>query len=188
MKYDKKHSMDRVYAALISLVILVFPLHSHAHDVFYPTGTYFHVETDLRVAARGGPMTWERTYRSNRLVKRSDSQTHDFKRPVDGPLGFGWHTPFTVRIENGDTFVAGDGRHYTFDKDDAGNLKPDYANGFVLSAMATGFELREIGGNTSTFDSDGKLLSIKDSQGRTATLAYSGSSLIHITDTAGRTV
>jgi hypothetical protein len=85
-----------IRSILTALILLFLPLLASAHDVFYPTGTYYHGETDLRVAARGVPMVWERTYRSNRIVKRSpDSQTRDFKRPVDGPLDFGWHTPFT---------------------------------------------------------------------------------------------
>ena len=123
--------MKHIITVLATFIFLLLPHLSHAHDVFYPTGTYYHGETDLRVAARGVPMVWERSYRSNRIVKRSDSQTRDFKRPVDGPLGFGRHTPFTVRIDNGDTYVAADGRTFTFDKDDSGTLKPDYTNGYT---------------------------------------------------------
>lgn len=149
--------MISFHAAILSLAFLLLPLISHAHDVFYPTGTYYHGETDLRVAVRGVPMVWERTYRCNRIV-------------------------------NGDTYIASDGRTFTFDKDDSGALKPDFANGYTLTATGSSYQLQEICGNTSTFDNSGRLLTITDSQGRTATLGYNGSQFATIKGSTGRTV
>lgn len=155
-------------------------------QVYYPSGTYYFTETDLKVSARSIPMTWERTYRSNRVLKKSNQWA--FGEPADGPLGFGWMTPWFIRIE-GDAFVNSEGRYFYFQKDSNGNYLPNMEAGYVLRKTATGYELIETGANTYTFDTAGKLTAIKDPRGNTATLTYSADSkLTAIKDVMGRTI
>lgn len=159
-------------------------------EVYYPSGTYYFSETDLKVAARSIPMTWERTYRSNRVLKKNTQWV--FGEPADGPLGFGWMTPWFIKIE-GDAFVNSEGRYFYFAKDSNGNYLPNMEAGYVLRKTATGYELLETGANTYTFDTSasggGKLTSIKDTRGNTATLTYNTENkLLSIKDVMGRTI
>lgn len=147
----------------------ILPIVSTGSQVYYPSGTYYFLETDLRVSSRSIPMVWERTYRSNRVLKKNNQWV--FGEPADGPLGFGWMTPWFVRIE-GDAFVNEEGRYFYFQKDANGNYLPNMEAGFVLKKIASGHELIEIGANTYTFNVTGKLTSIKDQRGNTATLNY----------------
>jgi RHS repeat-associated protein len=155
-------------------------------QVYYPSGTYYFTETDLRVSARSIPMTWERTYRSNRVLKKTTQWV--FGEPADGPLGFGWTTPWFVKIE-GDAFINSEGRYFYFAKDSNGNYLPNMEAGYVLKKTATGYELIETGANTYTFDTSGKLTSIKDTRGNTAILTYNTENkLLSIKDIMGRTI
>ena len=61
--------------------------------------------------------------------------------------------------------------------------------GYVLRKTSTGYELIETGSNTYTFDTTGKLTSIKDPRGNTATLTYNTDNrLTSIKDIMGRTI
>ncbi|MDU0460471.1 MAG: DUF6531 domain-containing protein, partial [Geobacteraceae bacterium] len=187
------------------LALFLFTLGAAQANQLHPvSGAYFTSEVDLRVAARGVPMVWERTYRSNRTLlkfENPDSKSYEYVAPIDGPLGFGWHTPFTMRIwknaaivsdpaYNCDALVDSDGRIIYFPKDAAGNTQPDYANGYTLSGGNNGgnYTLTQRGGNSWTFDNNGKLLVINDPLGRSATLTYNGDTLTEIKDAAGRTI
>ena len=155
-------------------------------QVYYPSGTYYFTEMDLRVSARSIPMTWERTYRSNRVLKKNTQWV--FGEPADGPLGFGWTSPWFIRIE-GDAFINEQGRYFYFQKDSVGNYLPNMEAGYVLRKTATGYELIETGSNTYTFDTTGKLTSIKDTRGNTATQTYNTDNrLTSIKDIMGRTI
>ena len=155
-------------------------------QVYYPSGTYYFTETDLRVSARSIPMVWERTYRSNRVLKKNNQWV--FGEPAGGPLGFGWMSPWFERIE-GDAFVNEEGRYFYFQKDANGNYLPNMEAGYVLKKISTGYELIETGGNTYTFNPTGKLTTIKDQRGNTVTLNYdTEGKLTSIKDIMGRTV
>jgi RHS repeat-associated protein len=155
-------------------------------DVSLGSGTYHFSETDLKIPARSIPMNWERRYRSNRTVKKDRILV--FAEPADGPLGFGWMTPWLVRIQ-GDAFVNEEGRYFYFEKDSNGNYLPDMQTGLTLKKNATGFELLERGGNTRIFGAAGQLTAVKDARGNTATLNYAtDGKLASIKDVIGRTI
>ena len=194
----------RTIAGLLALFVLtLFPGLAIANQMHPVSGAYYTSEVDLKVAARGVPMVWERTYRSNRTrmtIEDEENKGYDNVQPIDGPLGFGWHSPFFMRIQknaavvsdpiyNTDALVDADGRYIYFPKGPGGIILPDYANGYTLSGGAgAGYTLTQRGGNTWHFDADGLLQSITDPVGRTATLIYSDGKLSGITDAAGRTV
>jgi large repetitive protein len=190
--------MKKLIVALSAVVCLLLPAFSFAGDIFYPTGSYFSTETDLKVAARSIPMALERTYRSNRAVKIDDMK-FDYRSPLDGPFGFGWNTPWTVKIvrdlfisKDGNTqtdaYVGADGRYIFFNRDKDYNYQTDYKNGYMLSRNPVGYELQQVGGITQVFDTTGRLTAIRDSRGKSATLSYSGNQLVSIADVTGRTV
>jgi large repetitive protein len=179
--------------SLIAIMVLVFTASAFGGEVYYPTGTYNLTETDLKVAARGFPMTWERSYQSNNVIKKGDKWV--FQQPVDGPLGYGWSTPWTTRIEidsnvpNIAYYVAADGRYFFFQKDASNNYLPDKTNGLILTKTAAGYEVQEVGANTMIFNGAGKLTAIKDPRGRAANIIYDGSgNIASITDVMNRTV
>jgi len=161
------------------------PIVPTGSQVYYPSGTYYFSETDLRIPARSIPMVWERTYRSNRVVKKDSKWV--FGEPADGPLGFGWSTPFSVRIEGG-AYVNEEGRYFSFEKDTNGNYLPNMEAGFILLKTASGYELIERGGNTRVFDANGRLASIKDPRGNTVTLNYDTGKLTSIKDVINRQI
>ncbi len=189
-----------IAAALALSLTAAIP--ARANQLHPVSGAYFTSETDLKVAAAGIPMAWERTYRSNRTIMKiasAESRSFDYAPPVDGPLGYGWHTPFTMRIWKNapivtdpsylcDALVDSDGRIIYFTRDAAGAVRPDYANGYTLSAGASGWTLSQRGGNSWSFGPDGRLLSVTDPLGRSANLVYEGDKLSQVKDAAGRTV
>ncbi len=104
-------------------------------------GTYEFSETDLTIPAPAIPVNWTRSYRSN--VIRGTATGAVFAEPADGPLGFGWMTPWFARIEKSDTYVDEDGAYTTFKKDSGGNFLADLENGLILKKTAAGYELME---------------------------------------------
>jgi len=190
--------MKKLIVALSAAVCLLLPVLSSAGDVFYPTGSYYSTETDLKVAARSIPMVLERTYRSNRAVK-IDDQKFDYRSPLDGPFGYGWNTPWTVRIvkdlfiskdgtKQTDAFVGADGKYIFFERDQNGNYPIDHKNGYLLTRNPAGYELQEVGGITHVFDTTGRLTAIRDRRGKSAVIAYNGDQLASISDVTGRIV
>ena len=194
-----KHITTIIAVLTLCLITTGAALANQLHPV---SGAYYTSEVDLKVASRGIPMAWERTYRSNRTIltiKDQDTKYYDYASPIDGPLGFGWHTPFTMRIWKNaplvsdpqylcDALIDADGRVIYFEKGPGGIVLPDYQNGYTLSSTTTGYLLTQRGGNSWNFDLNGRLSSITDPLGRTATLVYSGEQLTAITDAANRTV
>ncbi|MBI5885113.1 MAG: RHS repeat protein [Deltaproteobacteria bacterium] len=109
-----------------------------------------------------------------------------FDIPVDGPLGFGWHSTYFTKIVNNDTYVDSEGRYITFKADSAGKFFADYENGLTLTKTLSGFELKERGGRLRVFDVDGKLKeAVKDPVGRDA-LVFTHGADHHIASAADR--
>ncbi len=167
--------------------------------VYLPTGTYTFDATDLEVAGRGVPLALERTYRSN-LVPRGPDDQYDFKEPADGPFGFGWHSPWFVRLWQGNVknsngseaffyyFLDGDGRIYDFSIGADGSIAPNTAAGLTLTRLPFGFALSRHRGASYSFDDDGRLTRVRDPQGRETALSYDAQKrLVSIVDPAGRT-
>lgn len=195
--------MKHLKSLLASLILCLFATAAHANQLHPVSGAYYTSEVDLKVAARGVPMVWERTYRSNRTmmsIEDEEGKSYENVQPIHGPLGFGWHSPFFMRIQknaaivsdpeyNTDALVDADGRYIYFPKGPGGIILPDYANGYTLSSLADGYTLTQRGGNTWEFNVGGQLKTITDTIGRTATLVYDHEGkLASITDAAGRTV
>lgn len=152
-------------------------------SVHYPSGTYNFTETDLSMYARGIPMSWGRTYRSNRVINKNGWM---FDLPADGPLGYGWMNGWLVRIE-GDAYVNGEGKYIYFTKDANGNYLTNQDAGLTLTKTVAGYELVEIGKYIYTFSAIGKLQDVRDLRGNSATLNYDTTgNLISITDSTGR--
>jgi len=163
------------------------PVAQTGSGVYYPSGTYFFSETDLRIAARSIPMVWERHYRSNRIVRDSKGEWI-FAAPADGPMGFGWHNTWLCRIE-GDSFKTANGLYINFSKDANGNYLPNTSAGFTLLKTASGYEILETRGFTYDFDTQGKLTAVRDNTGNSASLQYDADGkLSNVKDIAGRQI
>jgi len=167
--------------------------------VYFPTGSYYFSETDLKVAASAIPMVWERTYRSNRVLSEGGG-AYGFSLPAEGPLGYGWHSPWLLSLEGrlveqpgGEiltvyAFTDADGRIYHFERDAAGGFLPDRDAGLTLERLAFGFELQRHGGHAYRFDTEGRLIAVEDPLGNGATLSYQDGRLTAVHDVRGREV
>jgi RHS repeat-associated protein len=153
------------------------------------SGTYTFTDTDLKVPARSIPIEMSRTYRSNQIMYKLDTEEWIFASPMDSPLGWGWHSPWFATAKGDGSYIDGEGYHRLFKKDDNGNFLPDTEDGLTMTATATGYEVSKRGGNTSVFDGDGKLTEIKDSRGNTVTVQYDSAGKIQsVKDVMNRTV
>ncbi|MDH3973937.1 MAG: RHS domain-containing protein [Deltaproteobacteria bacterium] len=132
-------------------------------------GTYQFEETDLRIPARAIPIEWSRTYRSNMIMHNGTNWV--FSAPMDGPLGYGWSSSYTARAGAG-SYMDGKGNYFTFDIADDGTYTAKKENGLSLRLTETGYEVTHFGGNTETFDSSGRLRTIKNIRGKTVTITY----------------
>ncbi|MDD2273238.1 MAG: DUF6531 domain-containing protein [Desulfuromonadaceae bacterium] len=152
-------------------------------------GTYTFAETDLRVPAKGIPITMERTYRSNQIMKSQDDSSWHFAIPAENPLGYGWHSPWFVRVGTDGTYLDGQGNYIAFERDANGAYLPNASAGLTLIKTTTGFELRKNGDTTSIFDNDGWLRKINDNAGNSVTITYgTNGKPATVTDVTGRTV
>ncbi len=127
------------------------------------------------------------------FLRRYDNQS-----TVNGPLGFGWHHTFLMRIEDAGTgrkvFVDQTGRRVYFGKtlDSLGN--PIWASNQIerlsLTEQATSPEWTITNRNSThyEFNSLGQLTQIVDRNNNTIALGYKASKLTSITDMFGRTM
>ncbi|WP_321365272.1 DUF6531 domain-containing protein [uncultured Desulfuromusa sp.] len=154
-------------------------------DVILTSGTYSFNAVDLHVPARGLEVELKRFYRSNRVLPVSGGII--FGEPIDGPFGYGWTTPYTVKIVDGDTFIDAAGRYFKFEKDSAGRFLTDTQSGQRLEKTSSGYTLTKLDTFTRSFDNDGKLLSKSDNFGNTLTMHYDGGGrLSEVADASGR--
>jgi len=127
------------------------------------TGHKYQTETDYRGAK--GALKLNRHYNSNNAAK-------------DSSFGFGWSSMFSHRrIEAADPYLQlweGTGRGEPFENVN-GQWQADADSSYQLTETASGYTLVDDDGNTSLFDTDGKLLSETDRQGRTTSYAYDSS-------------
>ncbi|WP_298609873.1 RHS repeat-associated core domain-containing protein [uncultured Thiobacillus sp.] len=182
----------------------VTPLNIYSGDpVNMVTGNMYHVERDLSIPGRGGlPFVFERSYNSR------DAKT--------GVLGFGWTHSFNHQLKFEDkapdgsaadnltstvTWIDGTGaQKFMTVAGTAGGVAvgatftTPKAYYFAMSKTAAGYEIREKNGLTYTFEGvagtvgqKAKLLSIRDRNGNTLTLAYNpDGTLKDVTDGPGR--
>lgn len=182
------------YAGIRYVYVIVKPPKAYKHlasqkvQTHFPSGTYTVSEHDLVLAARGVPMVWERSYRSNVMgTTMVGGQTQwGYTEPGDGPMGYGWINGWLVRI-SGNAYINGHGKVIYFQKDSNGNFITNMDEGLSLKKTATGYELTEVGRYTYTFDATGKLQTVRDKRGNSAGLGYdAGGKLATITDATGR--
>lgn len=168
------------------------------------TGNMYHSERDIALKGRGLPIVLERSY-NNRDAE-------------DGPFGFGWTHSFNHALTFNDPATDGsagsDGKTSSLTwTDGTGAMKfipvsgnPGVAIGatfatpkgnyFSTARNADGtYSIREKNGLTYTFESiagtpgqKAKLLTIKDRNGNTLTMTYSGSNLATVRDDLNRTL
>ncbi|MFF4085178.1 DUF6531 domain-containing protein [Streptomyces sp. NPDC001777] len=114
------------------------------------------------------PVDMTRSYASNNRDPGTKAAAGDFS----GILGEGWTTPWDAKLEkktNGDiVFHAEDGSLYPYEKISDGYRAPATAHS-ELKASADGYQLRLVGGETLTFDQEGRLAKASDKQGRIVT-------------------
>lgn len=174
------------FAGIRYVYVVIKPPKVHKTKLMhFPSGMYSLNEADLLMAARSIPMVWERNYRSNSVIKDAQNGWR-FTEPADGPLGFGWGNGWLARID-GDAYINGHGKVIYFKMDQNGNYLTNMDEGLSLKKTAAGYELVEVGRYTYTFNGKGKLSSVRDRRGNTATLTYDAAgNLIVISDATGR--
>ena len=114
-------------------------------------------------------------------------------RYAAGPLGRGWFTPWQTKLvntNNGDLvqIVGEAGSARTFQRDTrTGGYFSGTGDSATLTALGGGvFELRSVSGTVTRFRADGKLDSVRDTNGNKVTAGYNGSGrLSSLTHTSG---
>ena len=171
---------------------------SSGDPVNMATGNLYHTERDISIKGRGGlPIVFERSYNS--------------RNPQPGPLGYGWTHSFnhSLKFYGVDTdgkvkasWIDGSGGEKFFS---AAPVAGGIAPGTVLSnapgvfvtfqRLANGtYTVTEKNGLTYTFASNAgttagqsaQLQSIRDRNGNTLSMAYTGANLTTVTDGLGR--
>ncbi|WP_162259427.1 RHS repeat-associated core domain-containing protein [Phycicoccus sp. Soil803] len=143
------------------------------------TGNFWHTFTDLTIPGRGPAISARRTY--NSVLAQND-----------GPFGYGWSDAYGERLNIGAdsvTFQGCNGSETTFDKEaDGSYTAPPRVVGTLTRDAQGGFAYAVAGGNTKTFDDQGRLTSITDPFDQATTVTYPSSNTRVVTDPAGRTV
>ena len=125
------------------------------------TGNKYQSETDFTSPGTG--LNFTRSY--NSLSQQ------------DGTLGFGWTGPNDKRLElynNGDLIQVREatGRGYPYQKQTDGTWLGDGDTTPTLTQDASGYTLTFRDGSSETYDTSGKLLTIKDANNKTTTYVY----------------
>ena len=152
-----------------------------ADPVNTATGNYIYNKVDLKLPGIGMPFVFERAYNS--------------QDGTDGPLGIGWNHSYNAKLtvdgSNNVTIRWGDSRTDTYKSNGSGGFTPPQHLAVFdkLTAIAGGgYTLLKKDQTVYKFDVSNRLASIVDKNGNTIALAYTGTNLTTITDTAGRTI
>lgn len=142
------------------------------------TGSFTHETTDLSVPGTGVAFSFTRSYNS--------------LDPTDSQLGRGWQfnhaVSLTVEDDGSVTAQMEDGQRFGYrpDKSGSGYATPPGSLS-TLSEVAGGFELTRNDGVVYRFNSQGRLLSVKNRNDQGLTYAYDGSGRLQsVTDAAAR--
>ena len=143
------------------------------------TGNYMYSMKDFEIPGKGFPFSFTRYFNS--------------QDNTDGPLGFGWgHTYTTALTVNADSSVTlrnGDGKQETWTSNGSGSYTAPNGVFDILTQNGDGsFTLLKMDLTRYTFNASGKLTTISDRNSNSITLAYVGTNLATITDTAGRNI
>jgi RHS repeat-associated protein len=144
------------------------------------TGNKFQQETDFEVKTSGPKLAFRRFYNS--------------QSTYDGPLGYGWTHNYNLFIEDKPIRVIvwdADGRALYFKKQGGGNFTPGRLVYDTLTQEGGGtgdYVLNRKNNIIYRFNSQGRLLSIKDLNDNQITLTYSGDLLTTVTSDFGRSI
>ena len=149
------------------------------------SGALTEFATDLRLAGPGIPFAWTRSYTS--------------RDTASGALGVGWTHPFaaSIAVVNPTTgeleYRSGSGQRTRFTRMTGGSsgTATYLGKGFdgTLARNASNeYDVKTRDQRVFHFDNSGKLTQIKPRFRPATTLAYTGSNLTSITDSAGRTI
>ncbi|MFG3002227.1 DUF6531 domain-containing protein [Streptomyces sp. NPDC048340] len=147
---------------------------SRADPVSTATGAFYETFTDARVPAPGVPLSVSRAYSS------ADTAT--------GALGQGWRLPWETRLEIGAdsaVLVGEGGARHTYTKSGTTFTAPSQARS-TLAVDGSGYKLTTTDSHVYSFNSVGRLTSVKDRGGRGLVLEYTDGLPTKITDAVGR--
>ena len=149
-----------------------------ADPVNTATGAFTSEVTDVAVAQTVGiPFTVTRAYTSN------DTTT--------GPMGPGWTSTYLAKVSaapNGDVTVRdGSGQQIVFVKQSSGGFRAEGAGRATLTQVTGGYELLHRDQTRLRFGTGGRLVWMRDRNGKGISLAYDGGgNPTSATDAAGR--
>jgi YD repeat-containing protein len=151
-----------------------------ADPVETATGNFWETFTDVAVPGRGVPLAFSRTYNSDAAS-------------TDGALGFGWTFNYAMSLS-----VAPDLSWVTVHEENGAEVTFTLAGAIYTAPPRVIASLVHNGDGTWTFtrrarqifdfDVAGRLTGLRDLNGYSATLGYSGNQLSTVTDPAGRTL
>jgi RHS repeat-associated protein len=152
-----------------------------AEPVNTATGNYYYQHTDLKLPDRSLPFAFTRTY--------NDQDSYS------GPLGRGWTHSYNARLTQQDDGSAvikqGDGHEEFYNPNGDGSYSSRYPGLYsrLVKSADNSITLTAKDQTRQTFDAEGRLIALADSNGNTLSFAYDGAgNLTAITDTVGRTV
>jgi YD repeat-containing protein len=163
---------------LAGLLLALNPSGFQAEPVNTALGSFVTSSTDLSLPGVGVPFAFTRTYNS------ADSTA--------GPLGPGWTHGYAASLAvqaNGDVIArAGDGQQLYFTRQGDGSFKAAGGGRATLTSVAGGYELPLYDQTLYAFDSQGKLLSIKDRNNQGLTFSQGADGPTSVTDSVGRVI
>jgi RHS repeat-associated protein len=180
--------MKVIQRSLVFLLFAVLPVSASsaqassqpyisAHQINFGTGNKYLSATDVRISGPGGILSFSRTYNS-----QSDTVS---------TVGYGWTSTFTERliIEASDiNLVQGGGRYVLFKNNGSGQWVNETSKKRIITANASGYQLKESNGTIKQYNSTGNLLSITDRNNNIRSYTYSGNDLLSISDNFGRSL
>lgn len=137
-------------------------------------GDYRLDSLDLLIPSRGMPVEIKRTYRS--------------RSRYNGPFGYGWDFNFNIRLRkrsNGDVVIlTGDNRRNEFTFAGTSYQAPPGIYETLVQNPDGSFTLTTKHGEVKEFDTDGKLISMRDRNTNTMTFTYDPAGKLPVTGTS----
>ncbi len=154
-------------------------------DIYSERGEFFQYLTDLSIPGRPG---------SESMVNFNFRRQYRAQVSSDGPIGRNWdHNYFERLAVQGDGSVIhsnGLDRNDRYLKNNRGDFvaPPNFYTMLIRNSDGT-FLLRYRGGTTKTFDTDGKILEIRDRNDNLMTFHYNAQrQLVRVNDSLGRDI
>ena len=119
------------------------------------------------------------------------ARSYDNFSTENGVLGYGWRHSYNIYLQFIDStkiaFVNGSGAHIVFTEQSINIYKgPTGCNDTLIKNVDNTYTLTKMEGLNFNFDTTGKIVSIVDNNSNTMNFIYSGSRLVKIIDTTGR--